>query len=288
MRHTTWAAGWARCLWVCIVGLAGPVAGCGPGEAAPGLRVAVTVAPLAGLVDRLAPPEALVTVMIPPGASPVTHEPSMSSLRAASEADVYVAVGHPAFTWERTWLAGLVGSGPTVVLSSAEGCELEPDDPHVWLSIPCARDVAGRIADTLGSQVPAEEAAIRDALSALEAEMDSLQAVGDRTLGARAGGSFVVLHPAWGYLARSYGLDQIAVLDHGSSDAGPSEFARIVERARDLGLVDVLVQPQFSHEAAALVARELGGEAVTLDPLTRDWVRLYGDAISVLSRVVRP
>ena len=139
------------------------------------------MAPLAGLVDRLAPPTAEVTVMIPRGASPVTHEPSLSGLRAASEADVYLAVGHPAFTWERTWLAGLVGAGPTVVISASEGCDLQPDDPHVWLSISCARGLAGRIAETFWSQVPAEEPAIREALEILQAEMDSLQAAGDRS-----------------------------------------------------------------------------------------------------------
>lgn len=252
------------------------------------LRVAVTVAPLAGLVDRLAPDLADVTIMIPPGANPVAYEPSLSRVRAASAAELYVSVGHPAFVWEEAWLAELLqGRGATVV-SAAGGCELIPDDPHVWLSVPCARSAAERLAEALRQVRPQAASVVDSSLSSFLAEMDSLKEAADGALGARAGGSFVVLHPAWGYVVREYDISQIAILDHGSGDAGPAALAAIVDRARSLGIRNVIVQPQFSAGPASLVAEELGGETVMLDPLMRDWSEGYRSAVSVLAAQVRP
>lgn len=252
------------------------------------LRVAATVAPLAGLVDRLAGDIAEVTVMIPPGASPISYEPSPSKVRAASSADLFVSVGHPAFAWEVTWLSGLLQPDGTVIIEGADGCDLLPDDPHVWLSLPCTRRLAVRLAEAVQRARPREAGRVAGALDSLLAEIDSLKASADSLLGGRRGASFLVLHPAWGYIARDYGLRQVSILEHGSGDAGPARLAAIVSQARALGLEDVVAQPQFSVDAALLVADELGGDPVMLDPLAMDWAQSYGRALHALAAQVGP
>jgi len=252
------------------------------------LKIAVTVAPLAGLVDRVAPGISDVTVMIPPGRNPAIFEPSLSRVRAASSADLYVSVGHPAFAWESTWLADLLRRGDAPVVSSAESCDVLPDDPHVWLSLPCARSIAERIARSVQRASPESTESVAASLREFLAEMDDLRLQADLSLEPHRRGSFIVLHPAWGYLAREYDLQQIAILDHGSGDSGPGVLATIVRKGRDRGLVDVIVQPQFSALPARLVADELGGETVMLDPLARDWTATFSEAIRVLSVQVRP
>ena len=292
MRHSMTRSGRTRLLFLWLLGALGLVlSGCAS-ETSEGtderLHVVVTVAPLAGLVDRVAPEISRVTVMIPEGSSPVTYEPSLSRVRAASTADLYVSVGHPAFAWESTWLADLVGGGGASIIASADGCDILADDPHVWLSLPCARIIAERIAGAVQHARPAASESVASSLAALLAGMDSLRGVADSSLAPHRGGSFIVLHPAWGYLAHEYGLQQMAILDHGSGDAGPAELAAIVTRAGERGLVDVIVQPQFSVEPARLVASELGGETVMLDPLARNWAASFGNAIRVLANQVRP
>ena len=264
------------------------VSGCSLERSDERLQVVVTVAPLAGLVDRIAPALTEVTIMIPPGASPVTYEPSLSRVRAAASADLYASVGHPAFIWESAWLAGLLERADAVVISSASDCSLLADDPHVWLSLSCARSFSERFAAAVQRVRPDAAESVAASLAELLAEMGELREAADNALGTHEGGSFIVLHPAWGYLAREYGLEQISILDHGSGDAGPAELAAIVRRARELGLTDVVVQPQFSAEPALLVAGELGGKTVTLDPLARDWAASFRQAISVLAEQVRP
>ncbi len=292
MRHSMTRSGRTRILFPWVVGALGLVlSGCvseTSEEADERLHVVVTVAPLAGLVDRVAPDISRVTIMIPAGSSPVTYEPSLSRMREASTADLYVSVGHPTFAWETTWLADLVGGDGVSIIASADGCDILADDPHVWLSLPCARSIAEKIAGAVQHARPAASEAVASSLAALAAEMDAMRVVADSSLGPHRGGSFIVLHPAWGYLAHEYGLQQMAILDHGSGDAGPAELAAIVAQARERGLVDVIVQPQFSVEPARLVANELGGETVMLDPLARNWVASFDDAVRVLADQVGP
>jgi len=283
------ARSWTRYLIACAAsGLSLTPVGCVPGEPDARLQVVATVAPIAGLVDRIAPGIAEVTVMIPPGASPVTYEPSLSRVRAAASADLYVSVGHPAFAWENTWLAGLLEQGDAVVIPGSEDCAIVHDDPHVWLSLPCTRSIAERVAEAIRRARPEAAESIATSLAELLSEMDHLRFVADSALGSSRGGTFLTLHPAWGYLAEEYDLRQLAILEHGSGDAGPAALARVVGEARALGLTNVLVQPQFSAEAALLVAQELGGKPIVLDPLARDWSTSFLRTVHVLSDQVRP
>ena len=289
MRHSMSARGWMRYLIACAAsGLSLTPVGCAPGEADARLRVVATVAPIAALVDRVSGGVADVTVMIPPGASPVTYEPALSRVRAAASADVYVSVGHPAFSWESTWLAGLLEQGDAVVISGSEDCGILPDDPHVWLSLSCMRTLAESVAEAVRHAHPEAAESIAASLADLLSEMDHMRVVADSALGPSRGGTFLTLHPAWGYLAEEYELRQLAILEHGSGDAGPAELARVVGEARQVGLVNVLVQPQFSAEAALLVAQELGGKPIVLDPLARDWPASFLRAVHVLASQVRP
>ena len=148
---------------------------CAPKDSSGELRVVVTIPPLAGFVDRLSPGPTEITILIPPGASPVTHEPTLSDRRAAARADLYVSVGHPALTWERSWLTQLTesraGAGR---VHAADGCEFDRDDPHVWLSTSCARSMASAIAASLAGARPGQRKAIEANLKTLTAVIDSV------------------------------------------------------------------------------------------------------------------
>lgn len=283
MKHTTIGHGTKRSLVVGVAVAAGiALHGCSPEPDSGRLKVAVTVTPLAGFIDAMAPEIAEVTVMIPSGANPVTHEPSLSQMRAAATADIYVSVGHSAFTWEDTWLRDLLGGGAVSVVTASATCATNPEDPHVWLSLSCARATAQAIASAITEARPAEREAVEASLGSFFVTVDSLASEAGRRLDPHRGGAFVVLHPAWGYLADDHGLEQISILEHGSGDAGPAELAAIVDLASERGLSDVIVQPQFAANPAVLIASELGGRTITLDPLRRDWASGFREAIVVL------
>ncbi len=238
--------------------------------------VAVSVAPIAYWVERLAEDAVRVEVLVPAGASPATFEPTMQQIRAVSRARLFVRVAHPHFPFERAWLAGLLAEAPQAEVvdcwkPEGNAAEEHEEDPHVWLSTETARDVVVRLAAALTRTLPGRADRIEHNRDALLGDIRTKDAAIADIFEAVVGRRFYVFHPAWGHFADRYGLEQIAVEDHGK-EPDPSTLARLIEKARGDGVTAVFVQPQFSKASAEVVAGEIGAELVVIDPLARDWL----------------
>jgi zinc transport system substrate-binding protein len=257
-------------------------------ESDPRPVVAVSVLPQRWFVEQLAGDRVRVEVMIPPGASPATHEPGMGQLRALSEAILYVKVGHPHFPFEEAWLGRLLadaGEIPVVDASAAQGVDAE-GDPHLWLAPAHARALARAIHAALRETLPGAAAALDANLAALLAEIDAVDAELGELLGPRRGAAFVVFHAAWGHLASAYGLEQLAI-ETGHREPDPRHLAEVIERSRKLGVRTVFAQPQFDERPARVVADAIGARVESLDPLAYDWpanLRHVGRRLAAESR----
>ena len=100
-------------------------------------------------------------------------------------------------------------------------------------------------------------------LDALDGEMKALFA-------ERKGSKFMVFHPSWGYFAEAYGLEQVPVEVEGKEPKA-AQLQSLIRRARQERVKVVFVQPQFSVKSAEMVAREIGGQVVRVDPLAENW-----------------
>ena len=73
------------------------------------------------------------------------------------------------------------------------------------------------------------------------------------------------------------GITKIPMTIHHHDEEGEhhkaDEHQHVDEHAREDGIRVIFVQPQFSTKSAALVAREIGGQVATADPLAEDWPR---------------
>ena len=233
--------------------------------------VAVSVLPIAGVVDRLLPPGAAeLRVLVPAGASPHSFEPGIEQLALVQRAVLVLEVGHPAFAWETNWLDGLLAGTRAVRVQLSAGCAWLEDDPHVWLDPECLQVLSARMADALIALFPEHSPEIRARLEAVRREITVVDDSIREVLMDRRGEVFLVQHAAWGYFARAYGLEQIAILSHGTGDSGAARLASVIDQARAAGIRSVFVQPQFSTEAARMVAGEIGAGIRPLDPLLRD------------------
>lgn len=233
--------------------------------------VAVSVPPLAYFVQELAGEAVNVQIMVPPGASPHLWEPTLEQIRAANAAALYIEVGHPHFAFEQTWLRRLIEANKDVrIVDCFTGVEDLHEDPHLWVSPVAARTFAPRIASALKEILPAAAAEISTREAKLLSTIDELDADVRRALAPARGGRFYVFHPAWGYLARDYGLVQVSI-EHGSKEPSAAELAALIRRAHDDGADVVFVQPQFSVRSARVIAEEIGARLETLDPLSGDW-----------------
>ena len=80
----------------------------------------------------------------------------------------------------------------------------------------------------------------------------------------------MVYHPSWGYFARDYGLEQLAVEADGKEPTIQG-LAELVRRARELGVDAIFVEPQFAGRSARTIAAEIDARVISLDPLPRHY-----------------
>ncbi len=245
------------------------------------LVVSVSVPPQAYFVERIAGDSVEVHVMVPPGSSPATYEPSPQQLVALTKSSLYVAVGHPAFLFELRHLKSLVAANPGIAIvdmamgaavscTDDQGRELD-DDPHIWLSPRLMLAAADRIAAKLSELDPEKAGFYRQNLQSLASDIRSLDREMRELMQELRGRTFMVFHPAWSYFACDYGLIQMAI-EAGGKEPGPAQLVATIEEARRKGIRVVFVQRGFSDRSARVIATELGARLEELDPLARDWL----------------
>lgn len=243
--------------------------------------MAVSVAPQAEIVRRIGGGRVAVLSLAAPGSSDEDLSLSPRKVRALEHTVLYVKVGHPAFAVEARYVDPFLASHPEIrVVDMSSGMELISDDhdhggheggdPHVWVA-PQTMAVAGRnIAAALSDLDPEHAPEYRANLERFLKDVDRL----DREIRARLAPlntgqrAFLVFHPSWGYFARQYGLEQIAIEAEGK-EPGAVQLIRTIERARREGAEVVLVP--YPRESAQVLADEIGGRIVTADPQSADW-----------------
>jgi zinc transport system substrate-binding protein len=234
------------------------------------LRVAVSVGPQAELVRRIGGDRVAVTTMLPPGASDEDVSLSPRQAFALENVQLYVAVGHPAFPMEARYIRPFLARHPEVRVVDMSGSG-QGGDPHVWVSpqtmTAAARDVAG----ALEALDPVHAADYRRNLAGFLADADRLDLeIRERLSAPGASRAFLVYHPSWGYFARRYGLEQIAIEAEGK-EPGAARLIQIIDRARHERATIVLVPEGFPRESAQVIADAIHGRVVAADPLAPDW-----------------
>lgn len=242
-----------------------------------GLTVFVSITPQKHFVERIAGDLADVLVMVEPGYSPATYEPRPAGMAALQQASLYFAVGVP---FEDVWLDRIAASNPDMrIVDTSRGVERvvrEHDhdhgvpDPHIWLSPSLVEIQAGNIARALQEADPENASVYGANLEEFIIEIRGLSREIRELLDDLPTRKFMVFHPAWGYFADEFHLEMIAV-ERGGREPSPRELSALIALAMEEDIRMVLAQPEFSTDAARVIAREIGGTVILLSPLMEDW-----------------
>ncbi len=243
--------------------------------------VFVSIPPQAFLVEWLAGDLVEVEVLLPPGASPATYEPTPKQMAALDRSQLYLQIGAP---FEAPVLAKISELMPDLrVVDCRAGVELEPIggdghdhgagllDPHIWLDPQRMKVIAATTSQALEELLPGEAAGIEGRLASLLVAIDATDARVGETLTPVAGRTLLVFHPAYGYFTRRYGLIQRAVEVDGKAPSA-RRLAMVVDELRQQPVPALFVQPQFSRSTAERIAKALDCELVVLDPLAGDYL----------------
>ncbi|HWQ25877.1 MAG TPA: zinc ABC transporter substrate-binding protein [Chlorobaculum sp.] len=268
------------------------------------LQVVASIEPLAYFVDRIGGNSVAVSVMVPPGGNPHSYEPTPKQMERLGKAVLFVKAGS-GVEFELDWMRRFLELNRTLTVCDASaGVSLIPvttlvqeqekpsvagsnhhgmHDPHFWLSPHNARMIAANVERSLASVDPANRKYYEANRAVLDKELLAL----DGQIRARLSGlkerHFLVFHPAWGYYARDYGLEQIAAEAEGKT-LTPVQMTRVIEQARAERIRVVFVSPQFSTTQAEAIARDIGGVTVMVDPLSRDYQQNLRQATAAFVR----
>jgi len=250
------------------------------------IKVAVTILPLADFVENVGKEKVKVMVMVPPGATPHTYEPTPHQIMDMSGAKVYVKVGS-GLDFELVWMDKLRKINKNMLIcDSSKGIQLFRKDPHIWLSPVNAKIQVENIYKALVKVDPANREYYAKNRESYVDKLEKLDREIRRGLSGVKKRKFMVFHPAWGYFAREYNLEQIAVEREGKKPTLRS-ITELIKQAKEFGIKVIFVSPQFDVKSARVIAREINGRVVFIDPLAKDYIenmyRVLNELIKGLS-----
>ncbi len=268
---------------VCLLSVA-PVA------SAQNLRAVTTVPPLAWLLDELAGDSMLVTIIVPEGHVPEGSQPSPGTLLQVRSAEIVLLVGHPAFTFETKFVVPHLSEQQKsdsislyrIAQNVYPAISIDDDDPHLWTSPVIMREAATVLASLLTKRDPANAAIYRQRYESVSRRLDQLIERYSNMAVQRGSKRFIVYHPAWGSLARDFQLEQFSI-EHEGKSPGPAAMSRMLDDFRLHGDRVIITSPGHEQRDAAVIARQLGGEVVIVDPLLRDWMKMMDNMLTTLT-----
>jgi len=278
--------------------------------------VFVSIVPQRFFVQQISKDLLQVEVMVQPGASPATYEPKPSQMAKLSSSAAYFAIGVP---FEQVWLGRFSAINPAMrIIHTDRGIDKiamvrhshEEDekkmqlqgnnqrvqgqgdehlilDPHIWLSPALVKKQAAVILEGLIAIAPRHAAQFEQNYQDFMARIDQLDDKLRSSLKKAQGSRFMVFHPSWGYFAKEYGLEQMPIEIEGKSPR-PAQLKEIIEHARQENIRIIFVQPQFSAKSAKVVAAEIGGDVVFIDPLAEDWFANLSQVAGKLQSAATP
>ena len=234
------------------------------------ITVAVGIPPLAEFVEAVGGDRVQVTVILPPGANPHAYEPTPAQIVEITKADLVIAVGSH-LPFEDQILTRLSELRPRqMVVNASESIVLIDQDPHDWLTPANARVMVNTITTALCTKEPSHCESFLSNRDAYQKGLDETDIEIRNTLSTARVTTFLVVHSAWQYFAREYGMTEIAIEEEGKEPSA-SRLAQLVETARDEDIRVVFVEPQFSTREAEILAQQINGTVVRLNDLARDY-----------------
>jgi zinc transport system substrate-binding protein len=245
------------------------------------IKVVATIVPLADFARQIGGNKVEVTLLLPPGASPHTFEPTPKIVREISQAGLFLKIG----SGLEFWAGRILQSAPAniVIVDSSAGVDLikgishkhehqsrneqANTDPHIWLDPIICTQIITKIETALSRIDPSNALHYKKNAAAYQEQLRELdKEISGRTKLFRAR-EYVTFHSAWNYFSRRYGLKVAAVIEESpGKEPAPKHVKKIIEVLKSFNTRVIFAEPQFSPKIAETIAREAGATVLFLDP----------------------
>ncbi len=231
----------------------------------------VSILPLKLLVSEIIGDDYRIEVLVPPGSSPETYEPSPKQLASLSDADLVFTVGLIDFERElinkateqadikvvnlSDGIALLSGSCSSATDGHDHGHHHHGTDPHIWTSPKQLKIMATNVYNAIALLHPDNktyEANYRNLL----AKLDELDARVATMLDSAQVKYFFIYHPAMTYYANDYSITQVSIEQEGK-EPSTEQLRNLIDLAREEKITAILYQKEFSRLMVETVSDHL-------------------------------
>jgi zinc transport system substrate-binding protein len=256
--------------------------------------VTVSIVPQKYFVEKIAGDKINVNVMVKPGASPATYEPKTSQMKKLANSIIYFSTG---VAFESSWLEKFQNANKNMlVVDTSNGIkkleiqkhshheeeindkhdnhsdhdEHEGLDPHVWNDPILVKTQAKNIYEAFVKFDKVNASFYKENYENFLKELDLVDQKLQAILNPYKNKAFMVFHPSWGYFAKRYSLNQVAIESEGK-EPKPKELVELIKDAKEDNIKIVFVSPQFSQNSARTIANSINGSVLVIDPLAKNW-----------------
>ena len=236
----------------------------------------VSIAPLKFIVNEITGDDFDIEIIVPSGASPETFEPTPKQFISLNKSQLIMNVG--LIDFEQNLISKISDREKIVDLSRgvetvAGNCSHNHHghhchhgvDPHIWSSPKILKIIARNAYEAIHAIYP-DSAKYYTAYQRLNERFDELDTEIKELCDKSVNRYFIIYHPALTYLARDYGIEQIAI-EHEGKEPSVKRLAYIINKARADKVRRVFYQSQFPRSSVEAIAADIDAEPTEIDPL---------------------
>lgn len=264
--------------------------------------VSTTILPIYDLAVHIGGDYVEVTNLLPPGGSPHTFEPGPDEAIAMERAQIIFKLGLGLDDWLEKLISRINPKDKTIVevSSGIETLSFSPEesaaccdgheisetphldahahdsksfkssgvDPHIWMDPLRMKQAAKNVLDAYIEAMPHNKEYFTGNYEKYINELDQLHNKYVQVLSQFKKKDFVTYHSFLNYMADRYGMNQAAVIiDSPGKDPDPAHIINVIELLKSKGVKVVFVEPQFSPKSSEVIAVEIKGKIIEIDPL---------------------
>lgn len=244
-------------------------------------KIVTTIFPIYDIAKNIAGEEYEVVQLLPVGASPHTYEPSVSDLEKASGSEMMFVIGLDL----DNWATELVDTADVIELhekidlieeedheedGNEEEHEHEEGNPHYWLSIKNAKQIATTIAQSLKQADAPNSSYYDNNLNSYLSKLAQLEIQINESLSGLTNQQkqIITFHDAFAYFARDFELEIVATIEpFPGKEPTVNYLAEVNSIIEQLDIKVLYKEPQLSESVVSAIAADQNIEIYTLDPI---------------------
>jgi len=239
------------------------------------LMVVTSIFPLQEFAKAVGGERIGAVLLLPPGAEPHTWEPRPSDVVKISQADIFIYIGAAMEPWVDKVIKAAQGKRLRAVEASrglslleAKHGEEERIDPHVWLDFSLDLKIVDMIAAAFAEKDTVHGPFYRKNAETYKDRLLDLDQKYRRAL-AQCRHRRIILsgHTAFGYLAKRYGLEQLALSGISpNAEPTPKRMAEVIAAIKKEGIKFIFAEEIVNPKLARALAKEVGVGVLLLNP----------------------